>query len=214
MNQEDKQRELVLKKRRAKRAKRKKADKIKKDKIWKEFFNSSPSELKKLKKDLISGKTFFCIDTEEHEFSRQLLEIGISIYSGDEIKTYHFIVKENYNSRNKKFVPDNKDNFNFGESDILSLHDIKKEVKKLALSSDFLAGHSVQNDRALLKTINANNFDEVFDTQIFQKHLNQTKEEISLINLCNYFDIETECLHNAGNDAHYTFMCLLKIGGQ
>jgi len=213
MNKIETDKELIFKRRKIKRDRKKKKEKELKDKQWKDFFRSSTKVLKKLKDDLEADKTFFCIDTEEHEFSRKLLEIGISIYKNKEINTFHFIVKENYDLRNEKYVPDHKDDFLFGESEILSLDEIKNRIQELYLGVDFLVGHSVQNDRSLLKKIKTNNFSYVFDTQILQKHLNQTKKEISLINLCKSFDIETECLHNAGNDAYYTFLCLLKIGG-
>ena len=107
LSEEDK--EKARKKRRTKRRAKNKRIKEEKEKKWQAFFKSSKKEVNLLKRELESDKTFFCIDTEEYEFSKRLLEVGITIYKNGEIKTYHYVVKEAYNQRNKKFVPDNKD---------------------------------------------------------------------------------------------------------
>ena len=194
-----------------KRKKRKAAKKAQKAREWKKFFQSSQKELKKLKEAINSNKTLFCIDTEDFEHNKELLEIGISIYKDNEIKTYHFIVAENYDLRNEKYVPDHKEDFDFGDSFVFAVEDIEREIKKLYSKDCFLVGHSVHNDMDFLKKIKSHHFAGTFDTQILQKHINQTREDISLSNLCNSFNIETKHLHNAGNDAHYTLMCLLEM---
>ena len=186
-------------------------EKVRKAKKWIKFFEKSKGKLNNLKTSLSSNKIFFSIDTEEHEFTKKILEIGITTYQLNKIESFHFIVKENYNLRNSKYVPDNKDSFNFGKSEIMNLDDIYKEVKIISDKSHYLVGHAVQNDLFFLESIGSLSFINTFDTQIYQKHLFQNKEEISLINLCKEFEIEPENLHNAGNDAYYTMRCLIKI---
>jgi hypothetical protein len=87
-----------------------------------------------------STRIFLAIDVEGWEkHTETVLEVGICVCLGTptpkQTTAYtfccrHFIVEENMHHRNGKYVPDHKDHFLFGDSEVLSTEAIAAHIKK------------------------------------------------------------------------------------
>jgi len=148
---------------------------------------------------------FICIDIENYERNQKLTtEIGMSIFTRhQEPVTRHFIISEYIDLYNGRFVEDNKMNFNFGTSEIVSLKDATNIVKNELSLGDTLLGHGMSED---IKVLNRLGIDipTKLDTQVLFKLLLNENKTVSLGNVLKHFDINGRNLHNAGNDSHYT----------
>ena len=179
---------------------------------WEQKVASAPEVLSELNKK-IQGKKLFSMDLEFHESTGQLTEVGITLFENNTIKAYHFIALETKQCKNGRFVPDNKFQFNFGESQILPLSAIQVIVGELFKGTDFLVGHAFGNDKPFLYScdIDIDNI-EVLDTQrLAPLYLleNKTHNLKTLVN--DILMIEAKHLHNGGNDSYYTLLVLLKM---
>jgi hypothetical protein len=179
--------------------------------------NKQESRSNDLLLGLLNGeinKTIACIDIEQFEMDSKIItEVGISIYEKGGWINHHYIVKENEGYKNGVYVPDYMYNFKFGDSKKLYLEEIKKEILNLLSSCDLLIGHGIREDlKYLFPSKNADSFGlDVVDTgKIVAEIDNSKKGKIGIKKTCDYLDIETEYLHNAGNDAHYNLLALIK----
>ena len=173
-------------------------------KRYKEILNTLPSEL-------------LCVDFEMYERANEkITEFGYSIINiqDNKITTKHFIIKEHYKHRNKKFVIDNKDNFNYGESEFINLSELKSIIFNLLNNNALLVGHGIHNDT---KIINQILDDEsrvhigIIDTNLIHNLLKSENKQSSLANLCKEYNVKIENPHNAGNDSQYTSELFLKM---
>jgi len=104
-------------------------------------------------------KLFLCLDIEAFEYNqKKLTEFGWCIFKkdGTVIKRKHGIVRENLRFHNGKHVPNNRDYYLFGDSDIQNLYDIKKELKNDIQRVDYLVGQGIGNDLRYLRSIDIN----------------------------------------------------------
>lgn len=163
-----------------------------------------------------TGARCISIDVEAFEFSQnKLLEIGYSILQDGKIETKHLIILDNLKYKNKKFVPNNRDNFLFGTSRRVTLkHAIQILKADLEIEPYHLVGHSLLGDIKWLKDIGITvrnqlvSFDTSFVCLAVYKPNNRTA---SLAELCTFCDVETSFTHNAGNDAYFTIQALMKL---
>lgn len=165
-----------------------------------------------LSKDFFDKK-IICFDVEAYEKDQnKLTEIGFSILENYELKNYHYIVEENLNCRNGKYVEDNRDNFLFGKSEIKPLNDILKILLDNLNYSDIVVGQGIKNDfkyvQKFTNDIRFNNY-KIFDSEKLGKLLDPSGLSIkkTLIKL----GIEFKYLHNAGNDAHFNIKMIAQI---
>ena len=115
------------------------------------------------------GKTILCFDVEVLErCHRFILEIGWSLYktnggksvNHESIVTRHFIVQENLDKRNGRFVPDHKHLFSFGNSELRPLKWIIDAFIKDLQNADCVIGHSLDSDfKFLHRFLDFNNLD-------------------------------------------------------
>ena len=153
------------------------------------------------------------IDLEMFEMNKPYLtEVGISFLNTKtgKIKTFHFIIKEYLEYKNKKFVENNKDNFEFGKSKIVSFKDCISFIEKI-IKKGFIAGHCVRND---LKYLEDNYNFPYIETTIFDTHKLSFLlygKSFSLKDCCNKFQIKETKFHNAGNDSHKTAELCFKL---
>ncbi|KAH0045777.1 hypothetical protein KCU78_g168, partial [Aureobasidium melanogenum] len=170
------------------------------------------------------------IDLEWHESGRhELLEIGLSLTLQSQwheahppISTYHLVVQDFYDVRNGTHVPDHKDDFNFGPSELTAYEDlrhrIRNVIKSVAPSSHeiVLIGHSIDHDLAVFERIGmadminheaANILDIALAYQAQQNERQTTK----LSRILDHYNIPYENLHNAANDAYYTLVACHRI---
>lgn len=150
---------------------------------------------------------FVCIDLEQFEWShKHLTEVGITLYdvNTNQIKTAHIIVDENYKKRNGKFVPDNKDNFSFGESRVMDLKTVKLLLQDILDRHQHIVGHAIHGDlKYISKTFGIHTKDHItYDTIKLHKAYENSKQKRNLSKCCDQVGIELKAPHNAGNDSH------------
>lgn len=145
-----------------------------------------------------------------------VFEFGISIYEKGQIEYYHYLIQENY--PNKKTNHDLQYKFNFGESIIVKMNEVKSVFQKHMENANYLLFHEYSADYNIMKHngmgVEGKNI-ELLDTQMFfrkhfQKELNEANP-LSLRRLLTTFNLEGSNLHNSGNDAAYTLQTFLKM---
>lgn len=193
---------------------------IKSRSIYKEKTNS-----KKIKKQLPTGninnliqentsKSILSFDMEMYEKDHtKITEIGFSFLKNSIQENRHFIISEHYDLKNGKFIADNKDNFNFGKSEILPLNEVVKIVSKKINETDFIVGNSIMDD---LKRIFPAHSLFLFSKKVIntEKIINlidkEKKQPLSIKKSLEFFNIDYDNLHNAGNDAYYSLEVVKK----
>nr|CAG8452112.1 120_t:CDS:2 [Entrophospora candida]CAG8461066.1 2204_t:CDS:2 [Entrophospora candida] len=174
---------------------------------------------------------FIAIDVESYERDHTcILEVGWSMYNSksDLFMDRHFCVKEYMHLRNNKYVADMKDRFIFGDSVWESSENIALEFTKDATQKEFvreneefndviLIGHDIAMEKKYLERMEIKIDEvikpkEVFDTaELDGARTGNVSQRPSLGGMLDDLKIENYCLHNAGNDAHYTMCAFLEI---
>ncbi|KAK1236477.1 hypothetical protein PQX77_000254 [Marasmius sp. AFHP31] len=184
---------------------------------------------------------FLAIDIESWEMEHDLItEFGYSVihWEGErEVNVDgHWIVKEYETYLNGKYVAENRKNYIFGKSEVLSKAAFKKRVHELlehyqSLGAVFLVFHDASGDIKYLKSkmveapldgisyvLPDTSPDKglyVADTSDLFAALEGegSKNRRGLAKICDLLKIDTRFLHNAGNDAHYTLMACKEMAG-
>lgn len=171
---------------------------------------------------------FVCVDIESYERQHSaILEIGIVVLEPWDIpmgksgptsahdmykkaKIHHFLIQDYKHLRNGDFVVDNKDKFQFGKSEWISLKDAPRRVAECfrfngpngMKGRTAFIGHDTKSDDQFLKTMgyNVDNIAglEKFDTAKMYQATKKEANPRSLGTMCNDLGIETWFLHNAG----------------
>lgn len=159
--------------------------------------------------------TSMFLDVEWFEWSKgTITEIGYTIVDQHETTTTHIIIAEQYKKRNGKFVEDNKDNFNFGESLTMSLKQALHHLRRDIAKCNYIIGHGIKGDidvivksrgekhAAFIHTM----FDKVIrvDTASLTKMISD--RTLGIKSLLEYYHIDHSHLHNAGNDSYYNWL--------
>ena len=185
---------------------------LKKLYAWDKKMEEAPQRLANLNEMVKQSSKLFCMDLEFCEQSRVLTEVGVSTYINGEINTYHFVVLEQYHRRNGRHVPDHKDDFQYGSSQVLPLELVEVAVKTLLEGTDYLVGHAFGNDKAFLAQCGYFENTKVLDTQKYAPYSLAKNQQMNLGNIVRETLLEEpEYLHNGGNDAYYTLKSLLKM---
>lgn len=181
---------------------------------WQNKMNDAKNKLSKLHERVTNSTKLFAMDLEMYEQNGDITEVGVSIWENEELTNYHFVVAETYDLRNGRNVPDHKDNFLFGESELLPLKDIESKVYNLVQGTDYLVGHAFGNDKHFLTQSGYFGNTQVLDTQTYAPFylLENDRHSLKRIVLGTLKE-EPQCLHNGGNDAYYTMRSLLKMAG-
>ncbi|KAJ6539439.1 hypothetical protein B0H19DRAFT_1179101 [Mycena capillaripes] len=178
--------------------------------------------------------TWFALDFEDWERDHSITtEFGYSSVhweGGTEVKECgHLTVKEYAMFRNGQYVRDNRKNYLFGKTVEVSKQEFKTRVSKFITAMHsrgpiFLVFHDPSQDMKVLKKLEAPVDAAIFelpeatpskgifiiDTAImFAALIGEEKNTSGLEQICNHLHIETNYLHNAGNDAYYT-LCALR----
>ena len=158
---------------------------------------------------------FICVDIEQYEKNSDVItEVGFSVFENNTVTVKHYIVTENAELKNGEFVPDNMLKFNFGESEHKSLDEICEIVLQEIELSDYLVGHAIRSDIIALfgSRVVSKLKPVVVDTSTLPKYVDKSEVEgVGLGRLANQLGVFTSNLHNAGNDAYYNMILLLKI---
>ncbi|CAB16368.1 conserved fungal nucleolar protein, implicated in rDNA metabolism or ribosome biogenesis [Schizosaccharomyces pombe] len=165
---------------------------------------------------------FLVIDFEAYEFNQKIItEAGITMRINGEWDYHHYRIKNFLHLRNGRFVPDEADNFQFGDSKIVTKIAFISILKKILKTPNLhLVGHGVENE---IKYANVLGIPipkdvTVLDTQnvfsffqsLFLKEISNSNN-ISLAKMLTHLNIRAFCLHNAGNDARYTSEALREM---
>ncbi len=125
----------------------------------------------------------------------------------------HIIVTDYLHLRNGRFVSDNRDKYNFGQSLFFSLKSSLEYVMSV-LNTPYscLIGHNIKADIKFLKSVSNRKLNlPIFDTQIIYKQATLSEDILGLVRVLDKIGILHENLHNAGNDAYYTLEVFKKI---
>lgn len=144
-----------------------------------------------------------------------VFECGITKYHNGNIQHEHYLVEENYkNKRNYELQLQ----FKFGESKVVSMKELMIILHDSLHETHYLVGHDLLSEYLVLAHHGLDIMEMTkltcMDTQkIFRSKFstNYHQNNLSLTNLLGMFDIQADFMHNAGNDAAYTMMALLKI---
>ncbi|KAF7730555.1 hypothetical protein EC973_001936 [Apophysomyces ossiformis] len=190
-------------------------------------------------KSFIEDKQYvlFSIDIEAWEQDHSvLLEIGWSMYDtrNDQYMDQHYLVDTYRHLQNGKYVDDHKLRFQFGTSVWCTLKQALEEFKKdldwaTQRDSGFvLVGHGLDSDLKYLQQhkflwpghageedildVNKSALVAILNTDtIYAASISNLHNPPSLGKILAEFEIEHWCLHNAGNDAHYTMELLMAL---
>ncbi|CAG8452414.1 7067_t:CDS:2 [Paraglomus brasilianum] len=175
---------------------------------------------------------FIAVDVESYERDHAcILEVGWSIYDSrkditddPENKPYldrHFCATEYRHMKNGKYVPDMKDKYMFGETIWANLNSIADQLRgdlnEAEKGTVVFVGHDTKTDVKYLESIGI--FVErdiepagTFDTaEMYAARSGKANDRINLGRSCDEMGIENYCLHNAGNDAHYTLLLFIEL---
>lgn len=162
-----------------------------------------------------------------------LTEFGWSFVAwenGSEVEEHgHLIVDEARTYTNSQYVPDHRYNYSFGESETVKKVAFKKRIHdlfaRLALFGPvFLVFHDNNQD---IKDLNKLGVDLTGLSYVLPDTISDVRISVidtsdligallgegagdkrSLEKTCSLLQIQTEYLHNAGNDAHYTLLSM------
>ncbi|KAF9287077.1 hypothetical protein BGZ88_008767 [Linnemannia elongata] len=176
------------------------------------------------------GMWFISVDIESHEHNHdRILEIGWSIWDSGVHKFMdkHYAITDYRHLKNGKFVADRRDRFMFGETVWENLQgsiaafqqDLEKAVRRNEHGRFVLIAHDMTSDMKYLSGMGVT-FPEgmiQFDTvEMNAARVGDSNTKTGLGKLLDELEIENYCLHNAGNDAHYTlelFLWLVRHNG-
>ncbi|KAK9367023.1 hypothetical protein V1509DRAFT_203827 [Lipomyces kononenkoae] len=183
-------------------------------------------EMERLVRQSIDDKkmVFVSVDIEVYELNHNCVtEIGVAVLDLRQGNTKdakpvgrHLRVKEYMHLKNGKFVDDASEKFEFGTSEILTLKQCAKEMKKIFDEYGDLAmfvGHDGANDVRYLRQLGIELPEEMatVDTLTLWQIHHGEDEQSSLGRLLMEYDIKSWNLHNAGNDAYYTVQVLMAM---
>lgn len=173
-----------------------------------------------LKRDFTSSKVvsidfeFFSKKKQNGESSHIVTEVGFSISENNTIHNHHYLVEENYQMKKNRLL---QNSFHFGETKILKLDNIKKILNDVLGNADYILFHEQKEDMQILDSLHTRISPHtiIVDTQLCYKRYFRQKGSLPngepLINLLTTFNIPHQDLHNAGNDAHYTWQLFKKM---
>jgi DNA polymerase III epsilon subunit-like protein len=189
--------------------------------------------LKELKTALGTSVTrLVAFDIEAFEFnSRALLELGAAVFEMNlpsdpmvpAITAYHFIMTENKNKKNGRFCENNRGNFCFGKSKTMPTDKVLQWLRhQISQPGTAIVGHNLASDLKFLREARVHGghkgLDKVlssvaasFDTQHIFQQVMMFDSPSKLGFILDHYGVSHDYLHNAGNDAYYTMVGLLKI---
>lgn len=141
-----------------------------------------------------------------------ILELGFSVLDTktNKIISKNIVILEHLNKKNGKYVPDEKFNFQFGETLFLKEKDAWELFNRTLEEADYYIGHAIKNDLRRLKKELRNK--QVFDTMKMTNHYQfGFDQKMNLQKLATSLELNPQHLHNAGNDAFYTLESALKL---
>jgi len=187
-----------------------------------ERFKEYEKLINTIRHNINRNKLYLSLDIEAFEQNQKILkEFGWCIFKKDGTitKTKHAIVKENMNYHNEKNVPDNRNYYLFGDSEVMELKAIEEELRKDIDRVSYLVGQGINNDLRFLKFINidTSKFVNMKNSQVPKYGLIDTMDLNSGYYLANGLGLEKSLiklqipydkLHNSGKSI-YLYLYIL-----
>lgn len=123
----------------------------------------------------------------------------------------HLIIQEHVHLHNGFYVADNRDNFLFGDSEVVASIEAARIVDTVCSQASSVVFHTANRDMDWLDSIvgvNTTTLPHVIDTQDLARELDAP---LGLGKLVAYLGLTCRCLHNAGNDAFYTLQVYFEL---
>ncbi|KAI9843863.1 MAG: hypothetical protein M1838_002420 [Thelocarpon superellum] len=198
-----------------------------------------------------SDVVIICVDIESYERNHDLItEIGVATLDTldlagvpigqeamnwmEKIRVRHFRILENAHLKNKKYLTGCPENFEFGESEWVSIKDaaqalascfqdpfsrsdlIDTRVTTPTKRNIVLLGHDTQTDINYMRKVGYNPLNnpallEVLDTAALYQFHTRDVQPRQLGMIMYDLDLIAWHLHNAGNDAAYTLQAMIGI---
>ena len=165
---------------------------------------------KRLNKTMFDNvETLLAIDLEWYEYNeRKVLEVGLTRFTRRGRTTArHIIIRDYLKVKNKRFVPNKKDHFHHGDSELLRKNEAATVVLEELSKVDGVVVHGGDDkDLVALKYIGLNVDPNtiVYDTQKLFSMLLGVRAHIRLGRVSELFQHNLIDPHNAGNDAFAT----------
>lgn len=192
-----------------------KRDPVQKAKRQRNRVKQAVTKYNQAKRFIDAGDSFLCFDVECFEFRQTIvLEIGYTTFKDGEMQTHHFIIAEHERYKNKRYVPNNRDNFLFGESQRVCMREAIHHLNKAIRKHDCIVGHSIGGDvDSLVKHgLKIDPSKKFIDTAVIGKAvLKQDKSRPSLADIAELCDIEMQFAHNGGNDSRYNMEAFVSL---
>ncbi|ODQ68301.1 hypothetical protein NADFUDRAFT_14036, partial [Nadsonia fulvescens var. elongata DSM 6958] len=175
---------------------------------------------------------FISFDIEQWERNGFITEIGLSIYNPlsdsmctlgspftPRFRTGHYILKGTEDMRNGRYVPDNKDDFLFGKSVVISKYhfvELFQNILNLYVqqypNKVVFVGQSLKGDITALKSLGVEFPADIpiLDTEQIWK-VGRPHGKSSLQVILSYLKLPYSHLHNAGNDAYHTLAAFCNL---
>lgn len=162
-----------------------------------------------LNKKIISVDFEFNLNTVTDKYELDFIsEIGFTIRENNNITNKHFIVTENMKQNG------NANEFLFGDSVHINKSQIKDILNSHLEKAELLVVHSYHAELRFLEDNNLK-FDHlnILDVQLLYKNYydNDNDNLKKLAKILLGLNLEYSFLHNAGNDAHFTYKAFEKI---
>ena len=165
---------------------------------------------KRLSKAMFNNvQTLLAIDLEWYEYNeRKVLEVGLTRFTRQgRITARHIIIRDYLKVKNKRFVPNKKDHFHHGDSELLRKNEAATVVMEELSKVDGVVVHGGDDkDLLALKHIglNVNPNTVVYDTQKIFSMMLGVRVNLRLGRVSELFQHDLIDPHNAGNDAFAT----------
>lgn len=141
-------------------------------------------------------------------------ECGLVFFKDDVIEYKHYLIKEYYQLKTGNGAALQK-KFSFGKTEIITFNELILKIQEYLEKTDLFIAHSVNSENHYLARMGISlpyEVDYIIDTQLIYREIDKiNKKPIALIDLLDKLKIKNNHLHNAGNDAVYTWLAFKEM---
>lgn len=144
----------------------------------------------------------------------KILELGYSSYNTrtHEFVSAHYLISENAQYGNGRYVPDHRHLFQFGQTITAPLATVFMDLEEQLRTAYCVVGHDLHAEKSILAKYCGSGVKQLWfvDTQSLFKQLYPGRG-LSLARVLDTLGIHHAHLHNAGNDARYVLMAFVSL---
>lgn len=164
-----------------------------------------------------NNPSIFCLDIEIQNNKDDIFEpseCGFVFSKDGLVEHKHYLIKEYYQLKTGNSAVLQK-KFGFGKTEIISFEELVSIMKTYLENTDIFIAHSVNSENHYLARMGISlpyEVDAIIDTQLLYKEFDLDNiRPIALIDLLKELKIKSKDLHNAGNDAAYTWLAFKEM---